>query len=98
VTTHEAEASDRERVAGRDRDGATGQAPAERFGGLADRFLAEPEVTAGTGFAQTPGLRVGGKIFAMLVGGALVVKLPRERVEALAFVRAGAKRSRAAGA
>jgi TfoX/Sxy family transcriptional regulator of competence genes len=31
----------------------------------------------------TNGLKVNGKIFAMLVGGALVVKLPRERVDAL---------------
>lgn len=29
------------------------------------------------------GLKVGGKVFAMLVKGRLVVKLPKERVEAL---------------
>ena len=36
------------------------------------------------------GLKVGGKIFAMLVRGDLVVKLPRERVSAL--VEAGVGR------
>jgi YjbR len=54
-----------------------------RFGELAARFLAEPDVTQGTGFGSAPGLRVGGKIFAMLVKDALVVKLPKARVDEL---------------
>ena len=45
--------------------------------------LGQPRITEGTGFGKTPGLKVGGKIFAMLVGDELVAKLPRERVDAL---------------
>jgi hypothetical protein len=36
-----------------------------------------------------PGLRVGTKFFACLVKGELVVKLPRQRVEALLATRQG---------
>ncbi len=58
-------------------------APEQHFAELAARFLADPGVTEGTGFGASQGLRTGGKIFAMLMGGRLVVKLPRERVDAL---------------
>lgn len=61
--------------------------PDERFAALVETFAGEPEVThEGTGFGSS-GLKIGGKIFAMLVRGALVVKLPRSRVEE--FVAAG---------
>ena len=59
-----------------------------RFAAVAARFLDEPDVTEGTGFGKVPGLRTGGKVFAMLARDRLVVKLPRERVDAL--VAAGA--------
>ncbi len=55
----------------------------ERFEMLAASFAGEPDVSEGTGFGTIPGLRTGGKIFAMLARGRLVVKLPRERVDAL---------------
>jgi hypothetical protein len=61
------------------RDGA----PHTRFERAAARFLRDPDVTRGTGFGSSPGLRVSGKIFAMLVGDALVVKLPSARVDQL---------------
>lgn len=59
------------------------------FDAIANEFLAEPGVDEGTGFGSNPGLRVGGKIFAMEVDGRLVVKLPADRVTAL--VQAGAE-------
>ena len=61
---------------------------ATAFDRIAERYLPLPGVTEGTGFGGNAGLRVGGKIFAMVVRGALVVKLPRERVDSL--VGAGA--------
>ena len=57
------------------------------FDAIANEFLAEPGVDEGTGFGSNPGLRVGGKIFAMEVDGKLVVKLPAERAAEL--VQAG---------
>jgi hypothetical protein len=60
----------------------------ERFAG---RFLADPAVTRGTGFGSNPGLRIGGRIFAMLSNGELVLKLPKERVDLLVESGTGAR-------
>jgi hypothetical protein len=64
-------------------------APEKRFAELVDELVRLPDVTCG---ADEPGaknrfgssgLKVGGRLFAMLVRGSLVVKLPRQRVDAL---------------
>ena len=55
----------------------------EAFAAVAAEFLGEPDVDEGTGFGAMPGLRTSGRIFAMLVGGELVVKLPAARCAAL---------------
>jgi hypothetical protein len=61
----------------------------ERFAQLAATLLAQPDVEQGTGFGSAPGLRINGKIFAMLVKGELVVKLPKDRVDELVSSGAG---------
>ncbi len=56
---------------------------------LVTRFLSQPNVTTGTGFGSTPGLRVGGKIFVMVMKDELVVKLSKARVDQLVASRTG---------
>jgi hypothetical protein len=57
--------------------------PEETFQPLIDAELARPGITAGRMFGS-PVLKVGGKVYAMLVKGRLVVKLPRDRVALMA--------------
>ena len=67
--------------------------PEERFEALVDGLSGEPNVTvpgAGAGFGAGA-LRVDNKIFAMLVQGRLVVKLPKARVDALAATGQGVR-------
>ncbi len=49
------------------------------FAAIADSLRGEPDITEGTGFGSNAGLRVRGKIFAMLADDGMVVKLPAER-------------------
>ena len=62
--------------------------PEERFATLVDELAGSPGVSppdpggAGRKFGANA-VKVDGKIFAMLVGGELVVKLPKSRVDEL---------------
>jgi hypothetical protein len=51
----------------------------DAFAAISERLLAEPDVTAGTGFGSRAGLRCGGKIFAIRLDDGVVVKLPAAR-------------------
>jgi len=61
--------------------------PDEAWASIAETELARPEVTAGTGFGKSEGLRVTSKIYAMFIQDELVVKLPKIRVEELVATR-----------
>jgi hypothetical protein len=59
--------------------------PEERFEAIVEELRSLPDVTppsGETGFGAS-GLKIQNKIFAMLVRGKLVIKLPRARVDAL---------------
>jgi|SRR5579884_1205990 len=64
--------------------------PEARYAALVETFLNEAGVAQeeGKGFGSAA-LKVRNRIFAMLVRGRLVVKLPRQRVEALAAAGEG---------
>jgi hypothetical protein len=54
-----------------------------RFEHAVAKYDGDRRVDTGTGFGGAPGRRVDGRIFAMLVRGELVVKLPAPRVAEL---------------
>ncbi len=67
--------------------------PEARFATIVEELLGNPDVTspAGTGFGSLA-LKVGGRIFAMLSSkGEFVIKLPRQRVDALIASGDGAR-------
>jgi hypothetical protein len=49
------------------------------FEEIASRLLREPDVEAGTGFGNRPGLTAGSRIFVILRDDELVLKLPGDR-------------------
>ena len=57
--------------------------PGSDFAQVIEELGNEPGVVEGTGFGKMPGLRVEGRIFAMLVEDELVVKLPAARCSEL---------------
>lgn len=63
--------------------------PEERFAMIVEELLDNPDVTPPADGTQSrkmfgsSALKISGKIFAMLVQGKLVVKLPKSRVDAL---------------
>ena len=60
--------------------------PEERYAQLVKKVSGAPgvrNVTEGKGFGSTGQLKVDGRIFAMLVRGELVLKLPRSKVDEL---------------
>ena len=65
----------------------------ERYAALVDALVGEPGVTPPTADAPqrfgSTSLKINNKIFAMLVQGRLVVKLPAQRVDALAAAGEG---------
>lgn len=66
--------------------------PEARYAALVAEFADRQRVShvsEGKGFGSSGQLKVGGKIFAMLVRGALVLKLPRDRVDQLVASRQG---------
>ena len=75
-------------------DEAAGQTgPEERYEDLVDELIGMPGVTpprGGGGFGRSA-LRFDNKIFAMLVRGRLVLKLPAERIDALTAAGAGVR-------
>jgi len=62
--------------------------PEARFATLAEALLEDPGLSSGRMFGAD-GLKAGGKVFAMLVKGHLVLKLPGQRVEALVAAGVG---------
>lgn len=65
--------------------------PEECFALLVEEFVGSPDITlpsSGKDFGSSA-LKVHNKIFAMLAGGKLVVKLPKSRVDALLAAQEG---------
>jgi len=60
----------------------------EQFRSVVEALLRDPKITESKMFGA-PGLKIGGKYFAMLYKGKIVVKLPNDRVRVLVASRDG---------
>ena len=68
--------------------------PNEKYADLVTKIVGRPGVTnlsEGRGFGSSGQLKVDGRIFAMLVRNALVVKLPHGRVDELVASGSGTR-------
>jgi hypothetical protein len=72
-------------------DVACADRASDAFVGIADDLSRESDVQGGTGFSTDPGLRSSGKLFAILRGGELVVRLSARDADELVRTR-GASR------
>jgi len=70
-------------------EGSEASAVPASFAPVVSAFARDRSVTRGKMFSSSNVLNVNGKIFAMLVKGKLVVKLPKQRVDELVATRAG---------
>jgi len=77
--------------------------PEERYATMVEELVGNPHVThmsdapAAENRFGSSALKINGKIFAMLVQGKLVVKLPRQRVDVLIASGAGERFDRGHG-
>ena len=62
-----------------------------RFDELIARYVPDPQVSLGTGFGKSRGLRVGGKVFAIFGERDLTLKLPGAKVDELVDAGAGTR-------
>lgn len=75
-------------MAKREPRAGAGDPSGELFAPIVREFEKDRDVTVGKMFGS-PGLKVNGKVFAMVVKGTLVAKLPRPRVDDLVASGAG---------
>ena len=60
----------------------------EIFNNIASAFIRDPKVSQVRMFGS-PGLKISGKVFAFLMKGKLVLKLPKEKVNELVAAKEG---------
>jgi hypothetical protein len=86
VETSCEQAEDQARTPGDEGVRISGVTPEARYASLVDQLGGRRKVrhvSEGKGFGSSGQLKVEGRIFAMLVRGELVLKLPRDRVDSL---------------